>query len=1288
MIRYHVLLVLTVSTAISCCSPGSPGDDLDTGGDADRRAAEGDASACGDAWVLWPGPDLCVPELAPCPAPWELPHGTRGCVPVGPRACPGAWSEDPADDCPEGDLDDCEDGFELTEGGAACVPRFDETCGEDEIPSPGGGCLVVGYGTGEAPGPGPSFDACPEGRLPLPGGGCAVTGSRACPQLLEPDSEGPCVLTEGVACPAGWAASEDGLTCDAGYSSCPPGARSVVGGGCQVVTGGETGCPEGPFPPAPSDGGAVAYVLAGSPCAADCGTEAAPFPSIQAAIDASADGDHVLVGPGVYDEGLILSAGVSVTGVCTSLVTLTGSVAPASLLGTPMGSVSVMASGADGAHLSDLRIDSGMAGVVVVDSADVTLTRMEILDGKGAGIYVGEGGHLVATRARVHGTVARPGGGTAGMGLWVEDGGQATLKESLLEALRGAGTLVTGEGSEASLRESTIRGTRHSDDNFSGSAALTWGGGHLVAEDCFFDSNDGDAVYAEDAATVELTRTEIAGGTSGNMQGVVLRKGASGVLEWVVIDAAHGSGLTIALGDTEATVRRTRIRGTVPDATDGLGTGVQIATGATASFEAVDVDGSAYLGLLVFGGATLESSGLLVRRTTGGSPDGGGEGLVVMDPGTEVALSRSSLEGNAGFGARVLEAGHLSLDGAAVRSTLPGPDGDKGYGVFAGSVGTVVAQGLLIEGSWLCGAAAYGTGASVDLSNSVVRDTGDADLDDLVSYGLLAHEGGKITVADSALRRNRSAAAVANGAESTLWLSGTRIEGPPPGSGSSALGIAAQAGAQAHVDACEILGSTGNGALVSGAGARLEMQSSLVLGVVEAPQNIAAPCIQVNYGAEALISGSTLAEGAVVGALVWGADSRLDLADSVLRDTWPSPDDGAGTGLLVAEEGAGELLRTLVRGCASVGIAARGGSLFLRESVVRDTLPNHTFGQGPGIALGNGAHLEATATLLEGNTGLGLLLLAEVGGEPATAAVHGSVVRGTIQGAADFPTAGIHVAREGALTVTASLIEDNVGGGITVTGSAASIDAERCVVRDSVPDLDSETAYGLYAADGAWLRFDGGLVARATGAGAASFDPDTNLHLRGSIVRDSGHEEGGTNGFGVAVIEHGYTVLDHDLIVENTTTGVTVSGASIVEVHDSFVGWTRSGGATVEKGSERDGVEAESQAFGDGIAVVGAGQLEMTGTTILGNQRCGIYVDNAFSTLCNSLISGNDAYGLAMQEAEALVSYEACGNRIIGNASGLPEGYSAEVTTAPNSAVPAPQAPILELLDEAEGSFL
>ncbi len=247
-------------------------------------------------------------------------------------------------------------------------------------------------------------------------------------------------------------------------------------------------------------------------------------PTIQAAIDASTNGDEIVVAPGTYHEAIqflgkaitLRSASgpevtrIDATGLATSTVRFVAGEGPAALL--------------DGFSIS------GGAGVVAPGE-----------------VYPGGGGIMVdaASPTIIH-CVILLNNAVLGGGFRARGNCHPSFSDCLIMANNGS----TGGGGR--LDGSTVNVTRC---HFIGNTASAIGGGvlsssgHLIAEDCSFSGNSGGGIAAT-LSILTLRRCLLAANTGGVEGGGVWFAGTAEMTGCVIAEnsATNGGGLTIGEG--------------------------------------------------------------------------------------------------------------------------------------------------------------------------------------------------------------------------------------------------------------------------------------------------------------------------------------------------------------------------------------------------------------------------------------------------------------------------------------------------------------------------------------------------------------------------------------------------------------------------------------------------------------------------------------------------------------------------------------------------------------------
>ncbi len=460
------------------------------------------------------------------------------------------------------------------------------------------------------------------------------------------------------------------------------------------------------------------------------GTQAKPWLTLQAGIDAAASGAIVAIAAGSYVEDVVIDQPLQLWGRCPAQVEIAGA--------TAASTVSILP-GADGAEVRDLAVTGPGTGILVAGSDGVQLARLWIHDTGARGIRT----DLIA--AQVTGAV---------------------VLDSLVETARDQGISV--RGATTTVDRTVVRDTRPSAADYDGrgiSVTDDSGSGtrsEVVVRRSLIDGNRtcgvigfGSDLTLEDTV-VRDTLPQVVDGLFGN--GVmVFRSEAAGlrghlVVTGSVVMTSRGGGVSAV--DSELLIDRSVVQDTASRAADGLnGDGVVI-LGAeptephrpVAQIVASVIERNHRIGV-VASGAELTVESTIVRDTVGQAADSLGGNGVYLDAsqhtGEVSALSMvgALLDGN--LEAAVLVLGSTAdIDLSWIRDTSPcAVTGRFGRGVtIQWSAATLdPASGSLrrslVEGSHE--AAIFVMGADLTLEDVVIRDTAPQPAAGLYGDGLL-----------------------------------------------------------------------------------------------------------------------------------------------------------------------------------------------------------------------------------------------------------------------------------------------------------------------------------------------------------------------------------------------------------------------------------------------------------------------------------------------------------------------------------------------------------------------
>ena len=547
---------------------------------------------------------------------------------------------------------------------------------------------------------GPEVDeACVAGEMPLEGGGCQPAGvpPELCGAGFEPDGAMGCNAILPV-------------------EPCPSGQMAIPGDvACRPVGP----CPDGPWGDIPVD--ATTEFVDGAYAGVDSdGTEARPWTSIQAAMDAADPGAIVAIAAGVYHEWVDLRfKAVRLWGRCASMV---------ELVGDSTGYATIfLEDGIAGTEVRDLAVTGPEVGISLSGSENVLVDRVWIHDMGSRAINVqNDWGptaltvtrsliertedlavHISASRLVLEDSVVRdtaPIAGNFGRGINAQilpasgERANLTVRGSLLERHHEAAVYVAA--SDATIERTVIRDTlpQASDDLF---------GRGLVVE---------DEVQTGQGSTLELTAS--------------------------VVERSLEIGVVVVR--SQATIEATVVRDTFPAVGNQRGgRGIEFdpfdGVGPQATVRWSLIDRSTDVGLAMLGTAAI-LEGVRVRDV--------GPNAVTNDYGYGIVLQQQGPAPPASVRwcvvERSREAGICFMDhdgtiegSAAIDTQSREKDGTFGDGIAVSALETpraVTVKGSLVERSARSGVAAFGSQISllgtsvdcnsIDLSNEVTAQPG------------------------------------------------------------------------------------------------------------------------------------------------------------------------------------------------------------------------------------------------------------------------------------------------------------------------------------------------------------------------------------------------------------------------------------------------------------------------------------------------------------------------------------------------------------------------------------
>ena len=297
-----------------------------------------------------------------------------------------------------------------------------------------------------------------------------------------------------------------------------------------------------------------------------------------------------------------------------------------------------------------------------------------------------------------------------------------------------------------------------------------------------------------------------------------------------------------------------------------------------------------------------------------------------------------------------------------------------------------------------------------------------------------------------------------------------------------------------------------------------------------------------------------------------------------------------GIGIYIASGGILNMKDCVVSGNTGLGVIGTGSdtSLTLQDTVVTNTLPIESK-SGFGVAVSDGARLEARSSQITKNIGVGLIVMdpgSYVHLEESTISDTKSTgeawlpaegLQGTSSGGV-----GLMVARGAELYAENSLIARNLQFGVMVFDEGTLATLHSTTIEDTTPSENGYQAVGIEIGGGATFNSEDCLIRGNQGMGLIAYDTGTNVTLQRTTIASTSHAPGSPDA---------------------TTVGLGV----VVEA------WAN------VNATELDVVSTE----GPGIYVIAAGQLSCIGCTIADNQFAGaVVITEGSLELTDSLIEG------------------------------------------------------------------
>lgn len=291
------------------------------------------------------------------------------------------------------------------------------------------------------------------------------------------------------------------------------------------------------------------------------------------------------------------------------------------------------------------------------------------------------------------------------------------------------------------------------------------------------------------------------------------------------------------------------------------------------------------------------------------------------------------------------------------------------------------------------------------------------------------------------------------------------------------------------------------------------------------------------------------------------AETRIEGADyggqvlgvAVLRPGLVLRDLTLGATLYVSADADAEVHGVAIEGASGVGVSLEG-QLTATELMVRGTraLADGLFGEGIGVQPGGSVSL--TRSVLLDNLVHGLIV------EGGTATLEGVAIRGTRSEVASGQFGrGIQAFGGSTLSIGSSVLEDNRDMAITVFDAGTTFTMSDSVVRGTRgAEVDGHRGRGVNLVREVDASLERVLIEDNREFGLLVQEPGTECVVDHAVVRDTLPDEAdGVWGYGTYVISEAHARLDHVLSARDTALGVFVALGGSLDAADLTIRRTR-----------------------------------------------------------------------------------------------------------------------------------
>ncbi len=473
---------------------------------------------------------------------------------------------------------------------------------------------------------------------------------------------------------------------------------------------------------------------------------------------------------------------------------------------------------------------------------------------------------------------------------------------------------------------------------------------------------------------------------------------------------------------------------------------------------------------------------------------------VHLQNGYALSLAGVLIDRSPGYGASVLDSdSSLELSDTVIRDTQETSAG-AGAALYVEGGGHITASRAILAGNQTIAVMLQDPGSEVTLSDSVVRETRSAS-DGTYGRAIQVTLGAHLDASRFLATENRDVAVQLGDEGTTVTLSDAILRDTQPmADGTMGRGLEVTSGGQLEATHLVLAGNRDVSVLVSGSGAVATIADAVIADTQEREVNGKfGHGLDVQEGARLEATRVVVQNSRDLGVFGTDPETTMVLTDMLVRDTHPKVmDDDYGWGIALELGASLEGHRLVIERSHDAAIVAKdeGTELSLFDSVVRSTAPRaFDLAFGTGVDTSYGAHLTAQRIVIDEAVSIGLSVY-----NGATAEVSDAVISRVANSMCECPesVAGHGVAViDATVSMTDFAIESPETCGFFVASFAGAPGA-------APTSLDARSGVVRGAAIGACIQIDGYDLSRIMD-GVSYLDNGTNLDITSLPVPTSPH---------------------------------------------------------------------------------------------------------------------------------------------------------------------------------------